>query len=103
MIDRDALQRMERELVDKGKLIEAGWLGLQLACIPLNAPDIQLEEMRNAFFAGAQHLFGCIAEILEPGEDPTDKDLERMNLIDQELRAFIRDFENRRLKPEDSA
>jgi hypothetical protein len=60
MVDRDALQRMERELADKGKLIEASWVGLRLACIPLDAPDIQIEEMRNAFFAGAQHLLSCV-------------------------------------------
>jgi hypothetical protein len=103
MVDRDYLQRFERELVDKGKLIEAGWVGLWLACIPLDAPQIQIEEMRNAFFAGAQHLFSCITDILEPDAEPTDKDIKRMDLIDQELRAFIRDFENRHLKTEGSA
>lgn len=38
MADRKHLQRLERELVDKGKLIEAGWVGLRLAAIPLDAP-----------------------------------------------------------------
>jgi hypothetical protein len=79
------------------------WVGLRLACIPLDASEIQLDEMRNAFFAGAQHLFSCLMDIMEPDAEPTDKDLARMDLIDQELRAFIRDFENRCLKTEGSA
>ena len=95
MADRDYLQRLERELVDKGKLIEAGWVGLRLAAIPLDAGAVQLDEMRNAFFAGAQHLFGSLMDILEPDAEPTEKDMQRMDLIDQELRNFIKDFELR--------
>lgn len=93
MADRAHLQRLERELVDKGKLIEAGWVGLRLAAIPDNASPVQLEEMRNAFFAGAQHMFASIMSILEPDAEPTDKDLARMGLIDAELRDFIEKFE----------
>jgi len=48
--------------------------------------------MRNAFFAGAQHLFSSIMTILEPDAEPTEKDMQRMDLIDKELRAFINDF-----------
>lgn len=95
MADRKHLQRLERELVDKGKLIEAGWVGLRLAAIPLDAPAYQLEAMRESFFAGAQHLFAAIMEILEPGEDPTTADLSRMQKIDGELREFIQVFELR--------
>jgi hypothetical protein len=48
--------------------------------------------MRMAFFAGAQHLFGTIMTVLEPGDEPTPKDLQRMDLIHLELDAFIKDF-----------
>ena len=92
MADRAFLQRLERELVDGGKLIEAGFVGLRLAAIPLDASAVQIEEMRNAFFAGAQHLFSSIMTILEPDAEPTDKDLERMDLIDRELKKFINEF-----------
>lgn len=97
MADKAHLQRLSQELNDKGKLIEAGWISLRLAAVPLDAPAIQLEEMRNAFFAGAQHLFSSIMTILDDGPDATDKDLNRMDLIDQELREFIEDFSMRRL------
>ncbi len=95
MADRKYLEQLSRELTDKGKLIESGWIGLRIACDLEDAPKVQLEEMRNAFFAGAQHLFASIMTILDPGAEPTDKDLERMDLIDRELKAFIQVFELR--------
>jgi hypothetical protein len=95
MADRAHLERLTRELTDSGKLIEVGWVGLRIACDLIDAPADQLREMRMAFFAGAQHLFGSIMSVLEPGEEPTDKDMQRMDLIHKELDAFIRDFELR--------
>jgi hypothetical protein len=90
--------------MDQGKLIEAGWIGMRLACVPDDAPAIQLEEMRMAFFAGAQHLFGSLTGGgLDPDAEPTDADIRRMDLIDAELRAFIKDFEMRHLKTKGSA
>lgn len=103
MADRVYLQRLERQLVDDGKLIEAGWVGLRLAAIAPDASATQLEEMRNAFFAGAQHLFASIMDILDPGEEPTSADLERMNLIDKELRVFIENFKLRHFPAEGRA
>ena len=94
-MDRDFLRRLERELVDKGKLIEAGWVGLRLAAIPEDAGKPQLEEMRNAFFAGAQHLFSSIMDVLDDDREPTEADLARMGLIQSELDVFIRDFSRR--------
>ena len=88
MADRQFLVQLSKRLADEGKLIEAGWISLRLAVIPLDAPAVQLEEMRNAFMAGAQHLFASLLTILEPDTKPTDADMMRMDLIDQELRAF---------------
>lgn len=93
MADRAHLERLSRDLTDQGKLIEAGWVGLRLAAIPLNAPKDQLVEMRKAFFAGAQHLFASIMTIMEEDAEPTDADLRRMDLIDTELRSFGHDLE----------
>lgn len=92
MADRNHLERLHDELADSGKLIEAGWVGMRLACDLVDAPADQLREMRMAFFAGAQHLFGSIMTVLEPGDEPTDKDLARMDMIDKELKTFIADF-----------
>jgi hypothetical protein len=81
--------------LDHGQLMEAGWLGFRYAAIPANAPTIQIDEMRGAFFAGAQHLFGTILSILDPGAEPTEADLRRMDLIKSELDEFIRQFKRK--------
>jgi hypothetical protein len=86
------LKQLERKLADQGKLIEAGWIGYQLAAINAEASELQLSETRMAFFAGAQHLFTSILIIMDDDREPTDKDLDRMQLIHQELEDFIGDF-----------
>lgn len=90
MADREFLTKLSRQLTDDGKLIEAGWVGLRLAAIPDDAPKTQLEEMRKAFFAGAQHLYSSIMTIMDEDREPTADDLRRMEFIDAELRAFGR-------------
>lgn len=86
---RNIIDELTKQATDQGKLIEIGWLALRKMCIAENASDIQISEMRNSFFAGAQHLYASIMSVLEPGSEPTDKDLDRMRLIDNELREFI--------------
>lgn len=86
------LEKLSRDLTDQGRLIEAGWISLRLMAID---PHAQLDEMRMAFFAGAQHLFASIMTILEPGAEPTEKDLQRLGLIQAELDKFISEFKQR--------
>lgn len=92
MADRAFLERLTKELIDQGKLIEAGWVGMRLACDLEDAPAIQLKEMRMAFFAGAQHLMGSMMSALDPDAEPTEADLRRMGLIAEELDRFITEF-----------
>jgi hypothetical protein len=89
------LANLERELIDSGKLIEAGWIGLRIAAIPKDAPTVQLNEMRMAFFAGAQHLFGSIMKALDPDDEVTDDDMRRLDLINAELNLFLVDFKKK--------
>jgi hypothetical protein len=93
MITVEQLQYLQRKLADRGKLIEAGWVGLRISTIPLDAPKIQVDEMRKAFMAGAQHLFASLMAVLDPGEEPTPDDMRRMDLIDKELQAFGKELE----------
>lgn len=103
MADHQFLEQLTKRLADEGKLIEAGWISLRLHAMPLNAPAIQLEEMRNAFMAGAQHLFASIMTALDPGTEPTDADMERMGLIARELEVFGQELELRVAKAEGRA
>lgn len=91
-MEQDAIDAIAKHLVDQGLLIEAGWQMLKLMSVSPNASQIQLNEMRNAFFAGAQHLFASIMGILDPGSEPTDADMERMDNIAKELQNFYNEF-----------
>lgn len=93
-VPREMLDILAKELTDQGRLIEAGWIGLRLM-IPRDAPARQFEDMRNAFFAGAQHLFGSIMGILGPGEEASEKDMRRLTLIDNELKEFLKEFKKK--------
>jgi hypothetical protein len=99
MADRQFLEQLSRKLADEGRLIEAGWVALRLQTIPLNAPAGQLQEMRMAYMAGAQHLFASMMGMLEPGVMETENDLRRMDLLYKELEAFGKELELRVGKP----
>lgn len=88
MADRAYLERLTKKLADDGKLIEAGWVGLRLAAIPLDAPAVQLNEMRKAYMAGAQHLFSSIMTMMDDNAEPTEADLRKLSLIAAELEAY---------------
>lgn len=92
MDDAEFLKKLTVKLTDDGKLLEAGWVSLRLACGLVEAPADQLREMRMAFFAGAQHLFASIMTVMDEDEEPTEADMRRMEFIDAELRAFVREF-----------
>lgn len=91
----EAANLFAKEASDKGLLIEAGWQSLKAIWLHPDSPAEQVDMARHAFFAGAQHPWGSIVGILDPGEEPTAADLKRMDLIAAELDAFIKDFELR--------
>jgi hypothetical protein len=92
MADREFLVKLTRSLMDEGKLIEAGWIAMRLACIPLDAPAVQLQDMKMAFMAGAHHLFASVLGGMEDDNEPTATDMRRMELIDAELMAFTEEL-----------
>lgn len=85
-------EKLIKSLADSGRLVEAGWISLRVAVIPADASEIQLSEMRKAFFSGAQHIFSSIMNFLEEGTEPTGKDLNRMDLLHQELQGFVKEL-----------
>jgi len=66
-----------------------------LPALPPNAPQIQIDECRWAFFAGAQHLFASIISIMDADAEPTANDLRRMDQIHAELQKFAKELELR--------
>lgn len=99
----DVVDRATRALTDAGLIIEAGFEGFRRAALPDDMSSAQLAAMRQTFFAGAQHLFASILTLLDPGEEPTDDDLRRMDAIQAELQQFIDDFQTRHLPTKGSA
>lgn len=96
-MSQQAIEQATRGLIDKGLLIEAGFVSLRLSVMAPGASDTQVKEMRMAFFAGAQHLFASLMSALDPGVEPTEQDLKSMEAIDRELRGFIDEFQLRHL------
>jgi len=90
---RPDLESLTRELMNQGRIIEAGWVALRIAAVPPDAPQVQIQEMRKAFMAGAQHLFSSIMTCLDEDSEPTSGDLRRMDLIARELEIFGRELE----------
>lgn len=91
-----AAAALTRKLADAGKIIEGGWYGFDMLVIPKDAPEVQRKEMRLAFFAGAQHLFTSIMNVLDSDREPTADDLRRMDLIHRELEAWAERFKMER-------
>jgi hypothetical protein len=101
MADRAHLQRLAREFSQQHRPLEAGWISFRLACDLEDAPDQQLEDMRNSFFAGARYLLTAIVE-LEMSDNEADFG-RGMEMYERELREFIRDFSSRNIPTVGSA
>jgi hypothetical protein len=89
--DVEALvDRVTKECADRGAVIEAGWRAFEIIVLdPADATPLQRDEMRKAFFCGAQHLWGSINRVLDAGDEPTAADMRRFDLISTELSAFV--------------
>lgn len=85
-------EMMARELLNSGKLVNGGWEVFDRFILAPDAPTIQREEMRKAFFAGAQHVYFCLCAGLDPDEEPTTDDMKRMELLEAELTEFAESF-----------
>lgn len=90
MADPGYLDRLVRELMDKGLLVEAGWVAMRKSLLPPGTTPAQLEDLRTAYMAGAQHLWAAImsASGFDPDGEPTEGDLKRMLLIERELNLW---------------
>ena len=53
------------------------------------------KELKEAYFAGAAVLFEALMTSLDPGKEPTEHDLRRMDLIHKELSEFGRELDKK--------
>lgn len=87
--EREIVDRITKQFADEGRILEGGWQAFLAVSMPANANELQKSEMRKAYFLGAQHLFASIMNMLDPGTEPTERDLKRMDLILKELQQFV--------------
>ena len=72
----------------KRLLMAEQWDQFARAVLPRDAGATQRQEMRRAFYAGAQAcMFGVIAAFA-PESEPTEQDLEVMHNLSRELSDF---------------
>ncbi|MCG7945817.1 MAG: hypothetical protein N0C84_05665 [Candidatus Thiodiazotropha taylori] len=94
-VHEKAAAAVTKTAADNGKLIEAGFNALRELAIAPDAPQVQVDEMRLAYMAGAQHLWASIMSVLDPGPDETPGDMMRMEKIQAELDAWQQTLELR--------
>ncbi len=76
--------------------IENEWRKFVALVMPPNAPEIQRKEMKRAFYAGSEAFLRVTLDVLEPGPEPTENDMRRMELISEELKQFATDVKEGR-------
>ncbi len=70
------------------KLIAREWDAYRRHVLPANAGDVQVDETRKGFYAGAHTLLVLILKHLSGSDDVEDADLDLMDDIKQELDEY---------------
>lgn len=89
----EIVDRITKEWSERGMVMEGGWRVFLMVAMPKDASDMQKSEMRKAYYLGAQHLFASIMTLLDPGSEPTESDLKRMDAIMKELKRFDEEYQ----------
>lgn len=79
------------------KYIERGWDSYRKMVVPADAPQVQIDETRQAFYAGAAILFTTLMQpgVLDPGIEETPNDLKKMADLQAEIDAFGQQLDKR--------
>lgn len=72
----------------KRLLVGEQWDQFARAILPEGCSALQRQEMRRAFYAGAQGLFYVIMRVMDPGAEPTDDDMKLMSGLEREMSDF---------------
>jgi len=72
----------------KRQLMAEQWDQFARSVLPKDCSPTQRQEMRRAFYAGAQGILFRVIAAFAPETEPTAEDLQIMEDLDQELRNF---------------
>jgi hypothetical protein len=70
-------------------LVRSKWELYRSLVLPPDALPAQVSECQKAFYAGANCLFDLLMEDIEPGQGPTDRDVQKLQNIRDELGEFV--------------
>jgi hypothetical protein len=93
---------MARVLVDQGKLIEAGFAVLRNSMPPDTTPE-RVQEARLYYLAGCEHVWTTLHQVMDEDREPTDRDMQRMAKLQEEIDAARAELMLRFGKTEGSA
>lgn len=71
--------------------LNAEWLQFRMLDVAQNAPDVQIREMRKAFYAGAASAIGIAAHSDSVRVAPKDRNLLYVALLN-EIERYLADF-----------
>jgi hypothetical protein len=74
-------------------VIGEAWASYQAQVVPADAPPVQREECKRAFYAGAQAMYQAVMRAVEPADE--DACEARLAAIGQEMQDFLRLFKKR--------
>ena len=74
-----------------GSIISGGWENFRKICIHKDAPPVQIEEMRKAFYGGAVVVLTAMNSIAEQ-DVPDEVGAQVLESLHNEVRAFARDL-----------
>ena len=80
----------------KRQLMMEQWDEFARRILPANCSQVQRQETRRAFYAGAQAILFRVIAAFAPEAEPTAEDLQVMEDLDQELRDFAKLIEQGR-------
>lgn len=78
------------------RLIREGWYQYAEHVLPKNAPTVQRHETRQAFYAGAAHLWGAFISALGPGEEADPPDLALADGVQKEIDDWLESLKSGR-------
>ena len=73
--------------------IGEAWASYSAEVVPADAPDVQREECKRAFYAGAQGMYWAVMEAVEPTDESACE--ARLASLHAEMQDFLRLFKKR--------
>ena len=75
------------------KYIAMGWESYRKHVLPADAPEIQIKECKQAFFSGGAILYTAIMNVLSPGQEPTEADVQILEDLHAEVTEIGNDMD----------